>query len=405
MTTVLISVNTTWNVVNFRAGLIQRLLGLGFKVVVASPPDEHVQALLALGESCDALHYEPFEMAARGTNPIADTWLLLRYRALIKRIKPDVFLGYTIKPNIFGSLAAHFEAVPVINNISGLGAMFIHRHWMTSLVRGMYRQALLRSHTVFFQNQDDCDLFLSGKMVRKHQCALLPGSGINLSHFQTQPWPNADGECRFLFVGRMLWEKGIGEYVQAAAMVLEGRASHQAFDNFEQSATKAQHTEHAASFLKPVFQVLGARDAGSAASVADGQWRDWQAKGLIVDLGTTNDVRPMIARAHCVVLPSYREGTPRALLEAAAMARPIIASRVPGCVNVVSDQVNGLLCEVRNPKSLAQCMNAFLGMPQAGLIAMGQAGRAMVERKFDETLVIDRYEHAIKAALAKKSDC
>jgi glycosyltransferase involved in cell wall biosynthesis len=112
----------------------------------------------------------------------------------------------------------------------------------------------------------------------------------------------------------------------------------------------------------------------------------------------------MIARAHCVVLPSYREGTPRALLEAAAMARPMIASRVPGCVNVVSDQVNGLLCEVRNPESLAQCMNAFLGMPQAALIAMGQAGRAMVERKFDETLVIDRYEHAIKAALAKKSD-
>ena len=384
MRTILISINSTWNVVNFRAGLIQHLLALGFKVVVASPNDAYVAALYALAPEKAELHYEPFEMAARGTNPLADTWLLLRYRALMRRIKPDVFLGYTIKPNIFGSLAAHLESVPVINNISGLGAMFIHRHWMTGLVSLMYRQALARSKIVFFQNQDDCDVFLARKLITPLQSALLPGSGINLSHFQAQPWPIDDGSFRFLFVGRMLWEKGIGEYVQAARLVLE-------------SLTPTQTLATASP--KPIFQVLGARDTDSKASVSDSQWAQWQDTGLIDDLGNTSDVRPFIARANCVVLPSYREGTPRALLEAAASARPMIASRVPGCVNVVKDPDNGFLCEARDPASLAQCMQKVLGLSQEHLISMGQAGRLLMERSFDERLVIDRYVDAIHQAL------
>ncbi|NBP39179.1 MAG: glycosyltransferase family 1 protein [Betaproteobacteria bacterium] len=365
---VLLSVNTTWNVVNFRSGLIRALQAAGFSVVVASPPDAYVQALKALG-----VRYEPLAMAARGTSVIADARLWLSYRRLMQALRPDVYLAYTIKPNIFGSLAAAQLKIPVINNISGLGSMFIHRSWMTSLVSFLYRHALKTSHTVFFQNQDDADLFLGRKLVQPAQCALLPGSGIDLTHFLAQA-PSESPAFRFLFVGRMLWEKGIGEYVAAAKMLLE---------SWPLTAPK------------PIFQVLGARDGQASGQVPDRQWAAWLREGLIEDLGSTHDVRPYLAQAHCVVLPSYREGTPRALLEAAASARPMIAARVPGCVEVVREGLNGYLCEARNAKALAACMRHMLALSAEQRQAMGEAARSDVAARFDEQKVFSAYLQAI----------
>ena len=366
---ILISVNTTWNLVNFREGLIRALIQAGFEVVAVAPPDEYVPRLKALG-----CRYVPLAMDNQGTSIWRDLQLFWRFWRLLLKERPDVYLGYTIKPNTYGAMAAHLLHIPVINNIAGLGTAFIRGGWLAHLAKAIYRVGLSRSRRVFFQNSEDRHLFVQSGLVRQFQTGLLPGSGINLTRYMPdiKNAINSSSPFTFLLVARLLWDKGVGEFVEAARQV-----------RLQEPNVR--------------FQLLGFLDVQNRSAIDRASVETWVNEGVIEYLGSTDNVAPFLAAADCVVLPSYREGTPRTLLEAAAMAKPLIATDVPGCRNVVDDGVNGLLCRERDAKDLACKMLTLIKMPTGARLAMGAAGRRKVEREFDEKIVIAAYLSEIQA--------
>ncbi len=365
---VLISINTAWNLVNFRAGLIRALINSGHDVVAVAPPDAYVERVRALG-----CRFVPLAMDNKGTHPGRDLMLMIRYIRLIRLERPDVYLGYTVKPNVYGSMAANLCGIPVINNIAGLGTVFSRNDWLTRLVRRLYALALSRSAKVFFQNEDDRAQFVGGGLVNAKITDRLPGSGINLHQFEMAPLPPADAPVRFLLIARMLWEKGVGEYVEAARQL--SRLG-----------------------LKVECCLLGFLDVKNPDAISREQMEQWCAEGFIIYLGETDDVAAHIAAASCIVLPSYyREGVPRSLLEAAAMGRPIITTDAVGCREVVDDGVNGYLCKPRDAEDLALKMRQMSELPATARSEMGRQGRQKVEREFDEKIVIGKYLDAIAA--------
>ena len=363
---VLLTVNSAFNLVNFRAGLIRALVADGHRVTTLAPEDAHSPRLADLGAR--AL---PLEMDCKGISPARDAGLALRLRRVFRRERPDIVLSFTIKNNIYGALAARSLGIPFIPNVSGLGTAFLSGGAMERLVTGLYRTAFRALPVVFFQNTDDRDLFVAKHIVEPGQARLLPGSGVDIGRFRPTPLPSASREGPvFLFIGRLLRDKGVLELVEAARRL---RAAHP-------SAR---------------VQLLGAVGAENRTAIDAETVRGWVAEGAVEHLGTTEDVRPVIAGADSVVLPSYREGTPRTLLEAAAMARPLVATDVPGCRHVVEDGVNGYLCAVRDAASLTAAMQRIVAMTPDERVRMGTAGRDRIEQDYSEQTVIDCYRAAI----------
>lgn len=359
----LIAANSCWNLANFRAPIIRGLIDGGYRVVASAPLDDAAPSLLALGVEIEAI-----AMDARGVSPLNDARLLRDYRKLIRRVRPDAFLGFTAKPNIFGSAAAASLGVPAINTITGLGTGFLSGGVLRSIVSILYRWGMRRSRKVLFHNQEDRDMFVRSRLISVEQAGVVAGSGIDLDRFTASPRADRGGPPVFLFVGRLLRDKGLGEFLEAASIVRGQRPAR--------------------------FQVIGsvedhpkaiARDCIEAAA----------ASGAVELLGRTDDVRPFIADADCVVLPSYREGLPRVLLEAAAMTRPVIATDVPGCRQVVDEGITGLLCEPRSACALAQALLKVAAMSPGDRSAMGQRGRAKVEREFSGVRVLATYLEAL----------
>ncbi|MDO8591378.1 MAG: glycosyltransferase family 4 protein [bacterium] len=336
--------------------------------MAVAPDDKYAAGLTALG-----CRFVPLHMENGGTNPVQDALLTWRFVRLFTRERPDVYLGYTVKPNVYGSVAAHMLHIPVINNIAGLGVVFGNSGLLLKIVRTLYRLALGRSAKVFFQNNDDRLMFLAGALVRPEVTDLLPGSGVDLSRFVAMALPSASaGETkfRFLLIARMLWEKGVGEFAEAAKLI----------------RSQWPQTECC---------LLGFLDVQNPGAISRAQMDELVALGVTY-LGTSDDVRSEITQADCIVLPSYyREGTPRTLLEAAAMARPIITTDAVGCREVVDDGVNGYLCKVRDAADLAEKMERMLSLSPEQRSEMGLRGRAKMVAEFDEQIVIRKYLAAI----------
>lgn len=368
--TILISINASWNIINFRKGLIAALQGKGFRVVALAPRDAYSCRFDELG-----VEYVPIEMDKQGVSPLKDLRLLWSYFRLLRRIRPHIFLGYTAKPNIYGSLAAHALGIPVINNVAGLGTAFIREGLLTRIVTALYKLALRRSSTVFFQNAEDRALFLTLGIVRADQTALLPGSGIDLLRFAPGDHSSRGPEFQFLLIARLLWDKGIAEYVEAARRLKATRPDVR-------------------------FQLLGFLDVENRTAIRRADVERWVSEGIIDYLGEADDVRPFIGAADCIVLPSYREGLPRVLLEGSALAKPLIATDVPGCRDVIEDGRNGYLCAVRDPEALAAAMLKMLTLTPDERRKMGDAARLKVEAEFDERIAIERYFSAIERALS-----
>lgn len=368
MKSIVISINASWNIINFRSGLVRALRRAGYRIVALAPRDAYSDRLEALG-----MEFVPLPMDTQGISPFRDILLCWRYYKMLRSLRPAIFLGYTAKPNIYGSIAAHALGIKVINNVSGLGTAFIREDFLTRIVTLLYKLALRRSATVFFQNRDDCDLFLGHGIVKAAQARLLPGSGIDLDHFRPSR-RRAKGDFRFLLVARLLWFKGIREYVEAARLV-------------RKKVPEAR------------FQLLGFLDPANRNAVSRSDVERWVGEDIMEYLGEADDVRPFVAAADCVVLPSYREGLPRTLLEAAAMGKPLIATDVPGCRHVVEHEVNGLLCLPRDADSLAEAMLKMLRLPAARKAEMGAAARAKVEAQFDEQIAVGLYLEAVRDAL------
>lgn len=365
---VVISLNSSWNLVNFRSGLIRALVQAGHEVIAVAPRDEYSDRLPALG-----CKYLPLAMDAKGKNPVKELMLVLRYIRLFKANRPDIFLGYTIKPNIYGSLAARLCGVKVINNIAGLGISFQSRTLFTRFLERLYRLALSSSARVFFQNEDDMGQFVRLGIVQPKLVDRLPGSGVDLHRFPATPLlpREADRPFRFLVISRMLWSKGIGEFVEAARRL------------------KVQHAD-------VEFCLLGFLDVQNPDAISRATMDEWVAEGVVNYLGSTDKVSDEIAAADCVVLPSfYPEGVPRSLLEAAAIGRPIVTTDTVGCREVVEPGTNGFLCLPRDAVDLADKLDRILSMSQLQLMEMGRASRRLAETKFDEQIVIRRYLEAI----------
>ena len=362
---VLITVNASWNVWNFRRPVLSALLDQGYRVTVLAPEDQFRSEIEAFGCKFIAL-----AMDQKGLNPVHDLALLSRFKSTFARERPDAILSYTIKNNVYGALAARALKIPFIPNITGLGTAFLSGGPLQRVAELLYRVAFSSLPVIFFQNEDDQDLFLKRGLVKPHQARLLPGSGIDLDHFGPAAYPEPDSPTTFLLIGRMLRDKGILEYVEAARMV------------------KARYPETR-------FQLLGAAGSQNRSAFSLDQAQAWQQSHGIEYLGTVPDVRQNIGAAHCVVLPSYREGAPRTLMEAAAMGRPLIATDVPGCRSLVDPGRTGLLCVPRDARSLANTCFGFMALPHDARIRMGQAGRRKMEREFDQILVAEAYRHAI----------
>jgi len=366
---VIIVNNTTWNVKNFRKGLVLSLVDRGHKVIVVTPKDKYVGEVLDFG--CE--HFN-INLDNKGVNPVNDLYLLFQYLRIFYRERPNVILAYTAKPNIYGSIAASFYSIPIVNNISGLGTAFIRGELLGKIVSLLYKFSLRKSECVFFQNNDDKDLFLKKNLVTKNQVDILPGSGVNLEYYQPSNLNivnrNQD-EFVFLLIARLIWDKGIQEYVDAARLIKK-------------------------SNLKVRFQILGFLDVDNQTAVLKSDIDIWVQEDVIEYLGSADDVRDYIHKSDCIVLPSYREGTPKTLLEAAAMGKPIITTNVEGCREVVDDGINGYLCNVRDADDLAKKMKIILSMDYKDVVKMGLEGRKKMEIKFDEKIVIDKYMSIVR---------
>lgn len=362
--------NTTWYVFNFRSRLIRELVQGGFVVTVLSPEDAYVAHVSALG-----VRHIPLEMDNAGTNPFRDAAFLARLLALFRKERPELLLTYTPKVNIYCSIAAKWIGVPVVANVSGLGTGFIRGGWLTALVKLLYRVALRHPRKVFFQNEEDRSLFVNGGLVTPDKTERLPGSGVDVRRFT--PMAKVGGDrFVFLFVGRLLADKGIREYVEAARLVRSGSPDVE-------------------------FRVLGLVDHGNPSAVSADEVRAWEAEGVIHHLGSVDDVVPHLAQADCVVLPSYREGCPRSLLEAASMAIPLIASNATGCRDVVQDGKNGFLCRLRDANDLAHQMRRMMALSTEDRSKMGLTGRELILKEFDENIVISRYLGTIREIFGK----
>jgi glycosyltransferase involved in cell wall biosynthesis len=369
---VAVVINTSWNIWNFRRGLVKALLAAGHEVLAIAPPDDYSARL----ESELGCRYVPILMENKGTNPIKDAQLTRRFLATYKRERPDVVLHFTIKPNIYGTLAARLAGIPSINNVSGLGTVFLIENLVSKVARGLYRLAFRYPHKVFFQNNDDRELFIRYGLIRPERTGLVPGSGVDLARFRPQEGVErpAGAPFTFLMVARVLYEKGIVEYFEAARQV--------------QAALGAD---------KVRFQLLGSVDEAGGIGVPRATFESWLTDGAIDYLGTSDNVAEHLHRADCVVLPSYREGTPKTLLEAAACGKPLLTTDVPGCRETVQHGRNGYLCQVRDAADLAAKLRDMAQLSPARLAAMGQASRELAEEKFDEKLVLSQYLAAVTA--------
>ena len=359
---VLLTGNTTFKLANFREGLIRRLLAEGHTVTVVAPPDEYVTKIQSLG--CG---FVPLRMNRNGTSPVAEARLLVSIFTAIRQAHPDVVFSYTIKNNIYGGLACRALGVPFVANVTGLGPMFNETGMLNRVVRGLYRVAFRKAQVVFMQNASDLETFTGSGLVSAERVRLLPGSGVDLERFAATPLPDSGDVVRFLLIARLLWDKGVGVYADVAKTVRE-------------------------AFPQARFQLLGPLDPDSKSGVGQEDLDKWIAEGVVDYLGSTQDVLPFLQAAHCVVLPSYyREGTPRSLLEAGAVGRPIITTDMPGCRDVVVAHETGFLVAPRDAGQLAAACKAFLKLNSDEQAAMGMASHRHIARTYDEEVVIGAY--------------
>ena len=369
MNTIVVSSNTCWSIYNFRLDLIKKLKDKGYKVVIVAPYDEYSTKL-----SKEFDYYDIF-MNNKGTNPSEDIRTFFEYYRLYKKIRPQIALHYTIKPNIYGNLASKLLNIKTINNITGLGTLFIKDSFSTKIAKFLYKLSLSSSSKVFFQNRDDFELFVKNRLVNKEKCDIVPGSGIDVEKFKPINIEKKDNIFKFLLIARMIWDKGIKEYVEAAKII----------------KNKYKNVE---------FLLLGPANVKNPTAIPIDTIKNWEKEGLVKYLGVTDNVKEEIAKVDCIVLPSYyREGVPRVLLESASMAKPIITTNNVGCKEVVDDKVNGYLCKVRNSKDLAGKMEKMLNLKEEERIKMGLKGREKMIKEFDKKIVINKYLEVIENLL------
>ncbi|SJZ87859.1 glycosyltransferase family 4 protein [Garciella nitratireducens] len=349
---------------NFRKELIKKLVEDGHEVFISMPKSKENTFFSDMG--CKIIE-TPVDR--RGINLIKDIGLIINYIKIMKKVKPDIIFSYTIKPNIYGSIASNLTKNKQINNITGTGATFLKNNIVSMIVKTLYKISIKKSYKVFFQNKGDRDFFVANKMV-KDNLAMLPGSGVNLEEFTLTDLPSED-EISFIFIGRIMEIKGIEEYFKCA----------------ENIKRKYSNTN---------FYIAGFIEEEKYKEVIN----DYHQKGIINYIGFQKDIKAWIQKCHCTILPSHGgEGVPNVLLESAAMGRICIVSNINGSKDVVEDEVTGYLFEVGNAEDLINKVEKFLSLNYKAKSQMGQAGRRKVEKEFDRKIVVNFYMEEIEKCL------
>lgn len=359
--------NSLQTMCNFRMGVISSLSQLGHEIVVIAPEDCNHRLL-----QISNVRFIPIEIDCKGMNPFIDLRLVQSLKKVYLKEHFDLIFHYTIKPVIYGGWAAARTRSQHIAVITGLGYTFLRKGWINRISKFLYSCSLRNAKEVWFLNQDDKTLFVEQNIVSLFKTRVLNGEGVDTTFYQSSQAPTSP--FTFLFIGRVLWDKGIGEFVDAARVV------------------KKQHPN-------VQFHILGQLGASNPACVNLQQMEEWEKSGVVKFLGETQDVRPYINETSCIVLPSYREGISRVLLEAASMQRPIITTNVPGCKEIVLDGVSGFLCEAQEVNSLIACMMHMLSLSDHERLLFGQQGREHILQNYDQQIIIQRYKDKLSELL------
>lgn len=364
MKKVLILANSSGGLYDFRNELLQRLL-TKYEVVISVPDEVKTKELAE--EGCRVIHTS---INRRGVNPIEDLKLLFDYRKLLKKEKPQLVLTYTIKPNIYGGFCCRRLKIPYIETVTGLGSTFQKKGFFLKMIVALYRMGVKKSECIFFQNEENRNIFkkycIQGKSER-----LVNGSGVNLKKHEQKPYPK-ENKTTFLYVGRIMREKGIEELLEAAEVLHD------------------EHTE---------FQLMGYCDEDYQDKLDE-----YEKRGLITQLGFHPDVRQYLSLASAVILPTYHEGMSNVLMEASATGRPVIATNISGCREIFEEGVTGFGCEPQNSRDLIRAINKFKELSIEAREQMGCNARAKMEQEFDREKVADVYMDEIEYILEKKEN-
>lgn len=362
---VLILVNHDVVIYNFRRELVERLLDDGYQVIISSPYGERIDDLVEMG-----CKYIEAKIERHGTNPLNELKLLSYYKKLMRDVKPDVVLTYTIKPNIYGGLAAKRYGIPYIANITGLGTAVENAGLIQKITIILYKLAFSNIKKVFFQNTENMKFFADYNIVvDRHK--LIPGSGVNLGHFKVLDYPS-DDTTEFVFISRIMQEKGIDQYIEAAKYI----------------SNKYPNTKfHVCGFCEERYEEILTK---------------LQENGILIYHGMVRDIREVLKRTHCTIHPTYYpEGLSNVLLESAASGRPIITTDRSGCREVVDHEVNGYMVLQKDAKDLIEKVEWFLNLKYEDKMKMGLAGRAKVEKEFDRQIVVNAYIEEIEKTIRR----
>lgn len=363
---ILILTNYGMGLYKFRKELLEELVKQNNKIIISLPNDEYVPKLKSLG--CE---YIESKVDRRGTNFVNDLKLIISYIRIIRNIKPDVVLTYTIKPNVYGGFACRITKTPYITNITGLGTSIENNGLMQKIALGLYKFALKEAKCVFFQNEHNRNFFINRKIV-KRKSRLIPGSGVNLNQHTLEDYPDDREVIKLLFIGRIMKAKGINELLEAVKKVKNKYPNVQ-------------------------FDIIGFCEEDYSE-----QLKKYEKQGFIKYHGQQEDVHTYVKDSHAVILPSYHEGMSNVLLEAASTGRPVLASNIPGCKETFDEGVSGFGFEAKSVDSLVKAIIKFIELPYEKKKLMGLAGRKKVEQEFDRNIVVDAYLEEINKINNKK---
>ncbi len=363
----IISANTV------RRRLIEVLMESNYNVFILSTGTDE-EFLLA-----KARGFQVINVGSSNTNPLHVTKYIRNIKKALREYKADVCLTFTMRPAIWGNLVTRQLKIPTITNITGIGPLEKSNSIAYKVARTLYKGMLRKTNVVYFQNEDDCQIFLRNGYVKQDQAKLIPGSGVDINYFSPAEEEIVEKEnFTFLFISRLIKDKGILEFVEAARKL-----------NNEYSHVKCQ-------VVGPYYN-QNLKDN----IITEGDIEEWSSQGIVEYLGAVHDVRPRIAAADCIVLPSYREGMSNVLLEAASMQKPCIASNVTGCKEIIDDGITGFLCEVKNAADLAEKMKQMIRLSRAEREQMGINARKRVSRLFNKEIVINSYRQELDKILNK----
>lgn len=353
MKKILILANNAGGLYRFRGMLMNALMGQGYNLFASIPYDDSIPDIQKMG-----IHIIETNIDRRGINPNKDLKLFFSYLKILKQVKPDFVITYTIKPNVYGGLACRLAHIPYAVNITGLGTAFENGGMLKRIVTVMNKVACKKAKVVFFENEENRQVFIREKIVKENKAHRLNGAGVNLEKYQVTEYPEGD-KIKFLFMGRVMAEKGINELFEAMKKLI-------------------------ADGVNCELDVLGGYEEDYK-----GKIEKYEAEGWLHYHGYQKDVRPFIEKCHCFVLPSWHEGMANTNLESAASGRPIITSNIPGCMEEVIDGVSGFLAERKNAEDLYRVMKEFVELPYEEKKAMGLAGRKHMEEVFDKKKVVE----------------